>query len=115
AHGKSPKCLGGNLGDFGGFCKGLDLGILAPDCGKHGKLTQRRQQLWKVCRTGQELQPRARNEVLKEMPSESLICTPKVGLNRQLIKVQVFLIQYKQDFRRHSRAGGNLGRSVSAF
>ncbi|HFC8722556.1 TPA: NAD(P)H-flavin oxidoreductase, partial [Neisseria gonorrhoeae] len=22
-HGKSPKCLGGNLGDFGGFCKGL--------------------------------------------------------------------------------------------
>ncbi|HFC8546177.1 TPA: hypothetical protein ACFRG8_000220 [Neisseria lactamica] len=25
------------------------------------------------------------------MPSESLICTPKVGLNRQLIKVQVFL------------------------
>ncbi|WP_301668322.1 hypothetical protein [Neisseria basseii] len=30
------------------------------------------------------------------MPSESLICTPKVGLNRQLIKVQVFLIQYKK-------------------
>jgi len=25
AHGKSPKCLGGNLGDFGGFCKGLKL------------------------------------------------------------------------------------------
>ncbi|HFC6361276.1 TPA: hypothetical protein ACFRGQ_001570 [Neisseria lactamica] len=49
------------------------------------------------------------------MPSESLICTPKVGLNHQLIKVQVFLIQYKQDFRRHSRGGGNLGRSVSAF
>ena len=24
-HGKSPKCLGGNLGDFGEFCKGLDL------------------------------------------------------------------------------------------
>ena len=28
-HGKSPKCLGGNLGDFGGilggFCKGLCL------------------------------------------------------------------------------------------
>ncbi|MFC7684334.1 hypothetical protein, partial [Neisseria sp. GCM10028920] len=23
AHGKSPKCLGGNLGDFGEFCKGL--------------------------------------------------------------------------------------------
>ena len=22
-HGKSPKCLGGNLGDFGEFCKGL--------------------------------------------------------------------------------------------
>ena len=25
AHGKSPKCLGGNLGDFGEFCKGLQL------------------------------------------------------------------------------------------
>ena len=25
AHGKSPKCLGGNLGDFGEFCKGLCL------------------------------------------------------------------------------------------
>ncbi|HFC8510993.1 TPA: hypothetical protein ACFP4I_001972, partial [Neisseria subflava] len=25
AHGKSPKCLGGNLGDFGEFCKGLRL------------------------------------------------------------------------------------------
>ena len=25
AHGKSPKCLGGNLGDFGEFCKGLVL------------------------------------------------------------------------------------------
>ena len=24
AHGKSPKCLGGNLGDFGEFCKGLE-------------------------------------------------------------------------------------------
>ena len=24
AHEKSPKCLGGNLGDFGEFCKGLD-------------------------------------------------------------------------------------------
>ena len=23
AHGKSPKCLSGNLGDFGEFCKGL--------------------------------------------------------------------------------------------
>ena len=25
AYGKSPKCLGGNLGDFGEFCKGLCL------------------------------------------------------------------------------------------
>ena len=25
AHEKSPKCLGGNLGDFGEFCKGLSL------------------------------------------------------------------------------------------
>ena len=24
-HGKSPKCLGGNLGDFGEFCKGLRI------------------------------------------------------------------------------------------
>ena len=24
-HGKSPKCLDGNLGDFGEFCKGLML------------------------------------------------------------------------------------------
>ena len=24
AHEKSPKCLGGNLGDFGEFCKGLE-------------------------------------------------------------------------------------------
>ncbi|RQL30003.1 hemagglutinin, partial [Neisseria meningitidis] len=23
AHGTSPKCLGGNLGNFGEFCKGL--------------------------------------------------------------------------------------------
>ena len=27
AHGKSPKCLGGNLGDFGEFCKGLRLTV----------------------------------------------------------------------------------------
>ena len=25
SHEKSPKCLGGNLGDFGEFCKGLNL------------------------------------------------------------------------------------------
>jgi len=25
AHEKSPKCLGGNLGDFGEFCKGLSI------------------------------------------------------------------------------------------
>ena len=25
AHGKSPKCLSRNLGDFGEFCKGLNL------------------------------------------------------------------------------------------
>ena len=25
AHEKSPKCLDGNLGDFGEFCKGLEL------------------------------------------------------------------------------------------
>ncbi|MBG8616937.1 hypothetical protein EJG03_11170 [Neisseria meningitidis] len=27
AHEKSPKCLGGNLGDFGEFCKGLGIGV----------------------------------------------------------------------------------------
>ncbi|HGD7200407.1 DUF637 domain-containing protein [Neisseria meningitidis] len=27
AHEKSPKCLGGNLGDFGEFCKGLQLNV----------------------------------------------------------------------------------------
>ena len=27
AHEKSPKCLGGNLGDFGEFCKGLYIFI----------------------------------------------------------------------------------------
>ena len=27
AHEKSPKCLCGNLGDFGEFCKGLRVGI----------------------------------------------------------------------------------------
>ena len=27
AHGKSPKCLDGNLGDFGEFCKGLRLNL----------------------------------------------------------------------------------------
>ncbi|RGA68969.1 hypothetical protein CIJ84_12775 [Neisseria meningitidis] len=28
AHEKSPKCLGGNLGDFGEFCKGLRLRLV---------------------------------------------------------------------------------------
>ena len=36
AHEKSPKCLGGNLGDFGEFCKGLGLCGL-PEEGAHGK------------------------------------------------------------------------------
>jgi len=35
AHGKSPKCLGGNLGDFGEFCKGLKLDTKAC-CSFHG-------------------------------------------------------------------------------
>ncbi|MBF1302068.1 MAG: hypothetical protein HXM88_07800 [Neisseria sp.] len=30
-HGKSPKCLGGNLGDFGEFCKGLCLSVYEAD------------------------------------------------------------------------------------
>ena len=30
AHGKSPKCLGGNLGDFGEFCKGLLIPTTRP-------------------------------------------------------------------------------------
>ncbi|OAM32023.1 hypothetical protein, partial [Eikenella corrodens] len=29
AHEKSPKCLGGNLGDFGEFCKGLIRSIIS--------------------------------------------------------------------------------------
>ncbi|MGN6887300.1 hypothetical protein, partial [Neisseria sp. P0014.S009] len=32
AHGKSPKCLGGNLGDFGEFCKGLSLYSQGGEC-----------------------------------------------------------------------------------
>ena len=28
AHEKSPKCLDGNLGDFGEFCKGLNKGFV---------------------------------------------------------------------------------------
>ena len=36
AHGKSPKCLDGNLGDFGEFCKGLGLCGL-PEEGTHEK------------------------------------------------------------------------------
>ena len=36
AHGKSPKCLDGNLGDFGEFCKGLGLCGLLEE-GAHGK------------------------------------------------------------------------------
>ena len=27
AHGKSPKCFGGNLGDLGEFCKGLNMPV----------------------------------------------------------------------------------------
>ena len=33
AHGKSPKCLDGNLGDFGEFCKGLYLPFRAAGIG----------------------------------------------------------------------------------
>ena len=29
-HEKSPKCLGGNLGDFGEFCKGLKMSTIYP-------------------------------------------------------------------------------------
>ena len=32
AHGKSPKCLDGNLGDFGEFCKGLNSVISVHSC-----------------------------------------------------------------------------------
>ena len=32
AHEKSPKCLGGNLGDFGEFCKGLNLVYARKGC-----------------------------------------------------------------------------------
>ena len=36
AHGKSPKCLGGNLGDFGEFCKGLRRRMHHRPCGFGG-------------------------------------------------------------------------------
>ena len=39
AHEKSPKCLGGNLGDFGEFCKGLRLYFTDKKAG-HIKRTQ---------------------------------------------------------------------------
>jgi len=35
-HEKSPKCLGGNLGDFGEFCKGLKLSFRRPFVGTTG-------------------------------------------------------------------------------
>ena len=33
AHEKSPKCLDGNLGDFGEFCKGLGLAVVQGETG----------------------------------------------------------------------------------
>ena len=42
AHEKSPKCLGGNLGDFGEFCKGLLVsGSLKAETGRSGSLKGR--------------------------------------------------------------------------
>ena len=38
AHEKSPKCLGGNLGDFGEFCKGLILFLFCHIDNKEGRL-----------------------------------------------------------------------------
>ena len=30
-----------------------------------------------------------------------MICSPKVGLNSQLIKVQIFMTKYNQSFKQH--------------
>ncbi|WP_204780051.1 hypothetical protein, partial [Neisseria meningitidis] len=40
AHEKSPKCLGGNLGDFGGFCKGLHRNLGSRACTQRQHLIQ---------------------------------------------------------------------------
>ncbi|RKV69059.1 MAG: TonB-dependent receptor [Neisseria sp.] len=37
---KSPKCLGGNLGDFGEFCKGLGIIPWLANSGRSGKGAQ---------------------------------------------------------------------------
>ncbi|HHK6068265.1 TPA: hypothetical protein ACQWY9_002279, partial [Neisseria subflava] len=42
AHGKSPKCLGGNLGDFGEFCKGLRLSENWISDGLYSKVSRQR-------------------------------------------------------------------------
>ncbi len=34
-----------------------------------------------------------------DKPLDILICTPKVGLNNQLIKVQIFMAKYTQSFK----------------
>ena len=42
-HEKSPKCLGGNLGDFGEFCKGLDGSAThSPPSGKESLISNSR-------------------------------------------------------------------------
>ena len=43
AHEKSPKCLDGNLGDFGEFCKGLDGSAThSPPSGKESLISNSR-------------------------------------------------------------------------
>ncbi|AWY46546.1 hypothetical protein B4U42_11680 [Glaesserella parasuis 29755] len=42
--------------------------------------------------------PSFMGEVLGKWGSE-MICTPKVGLNNQLIKVQIFMAKYTQSFK----------------
>ncbi|QHB45421.1 hypothetical protein C3363_11025 [Glaesserella parasuis] len=42
--------------------------------------------------------PSFMGEVLGKWGSE-MICTPKVGLNNQLIKVQIFMTKYTQSFK----------------
>ena len=38
AHGKSPKCLGGNLGDFGGLQRSLPISVPATLAAKSPKI-----------------------------------------------------------------------------
>ena len=54
SHGKSSKCLGGNLGDFGEFCKGLKKPIHAELLPRHRFRSDTNRKLHSRNRTGKE-------------------------------------------------------------